>query len=338
MTARPDDTSDDRWPRRVTLPGARTLSIRPVRPSDTAGLVALYAGLKEDDTYLRFFSGHAPPEDFVEEMTHVAERGGLGLIALMEEGDGASRIVGEAAYDLLPNGDAELGITVAETARGWLGPYLLDALVTEAAARGVPNLEADVLVGNRRMLTMLRARGFAVMDHDPAIVRVAIGTTQHVATWPGAHDRPRLLVEVPGGRWHTQEAARAAGFQVLACPGPLLGWSHCPAVRGEPCPLAAGADVIVDAVPHEPGRSLLEAHRRIHPSVPVCVELPSGESDLDAAVPKIPHGTSDAVVVGILERLAKDAPVRGRPQRNDTRQLVDGPPDGSGARGGSDVP
>jgi len=307
MTAPPDDTSGDRWPRRVTLPGARTLSIRPVRPSDTAGLVALYAGLKDDDTYLRFFSGHAPPEDFVEKMTHVAERGGFGLITLMEEGNGTSQIVGEATYDLLPNGDAELGITVAETARGWLGPYLLDALVTEAAARGVPNLEADVLVGNRRMLTMLRARGFAVIDHDPAIVRVAIGTTQHVPTWPGTHDRPRLLVEVPGGRWHTEEAARAAGFQVLACPGPLLGWSHCPALRGEPCPLAAGADVIVDAVPEEAGRSLREAHRRVHPSVPLCVQLPPGESDRDASDSTFPRDASDTVVIGILERLSKDA-------------------------------
>ena len=186
---------------------------------------------------MRFFSGHAPPEDFVEKMTHVAERGGFGLIAVMEEEDGTSRIVGEATYDLLPNGDAELGITVAEKARGWLGPYLLDALVAAAAARGVPNLEADVLVTNRRMLTMLRAWGFAVVEHDPAIVRVAIGTTRRAPSWPGTDERPRLLVEVPGGRWHAEEAARAAGFQVLACPGPMLGWSHCPALRGEPCPL-----------------------------------------------------------------------------------------------------
>jgi hypothetical protein len=91
-------------------------------------------------------------------MTNVTERGGFGLIAMMEGPDNTSRIVGEATYELLPDGDGELGITVAEDARGWLGPYLLDALVEAAAARGVPNLEADVLVANRRMLTMLRAR------------------------------------------------------------------------------------------------------------------------------------------------------------------------------------
>jgi RimJ/RimL family protein N-acetyltransferase len=284
-----------------------------MRGSDAEGLIALYAGLNTDDQYRRFFSGHPPPESFVRKMTNATERGGFGLIAVIEGPDGTSRIVGEATYELLPDGDGELGITVAEDARGWLGPYLLDALVEAAAARGVPNLEADVLVANRRMLTMLRARGYAVVDHDqqPAVVRVAIGTTQRMPTWPGTHERPRLLVEVPGGRWHAEGAARAAGFQVLACPGPLLGWSHCPALHGEPCPLAAGADLIVDAVPHETGRSLLDAHRRVHPSVPICVELPSGESDLDATASEIPRGTSDTVVIGILERLAKKAPAGG---------------------------
>ncbi|MGA2473476.1 MAG: GNAT family N-acetyltransferase [Acidimicrobiales bacterium] len=318
------------------------MSIRPMRGSDAEGLIALYAGLNTDDQYRRFFSGHPPPESFVRKMTNATERGGFGLIAVIEGPDSMSRIVGEATYELLPDGDGELGITVAEDARGWLGPYLLDALVEAAAARGVPNLEADVLVANRRMLTMLRARGYAVVDHDeqPAVVRVAIGTTQRVPTWPGNHERPRLLVEVPGGRWHAEEAARAAGFQVLACPGPLLGWSHCPALRGEPCPLAAGADLIVDAVPHETGRSLLDAHRRVHPSVPICVELPSGESDLDANASKIPRGTSDTVVIGILERLAKKAPapVRESPQRQNVRQSLDGPPDGPGAPAGGEIP
>ena len=46
--------------RRVPLPAARTLLIRPVRTSDAEGLIALYAGLNEDDIYRRFFSGHAP--------------------------------------------------------------------------------------------------------------------------------------------------------------------------------------------------------------------------------------------------------------------------------------
>jgi hypothetical protein len=309
-----------------------------MRGSDVDGLIALYAGLSVDDQYRRFFSGHPPPDSFVQKMTNVTERGGFGLVAVIEGSNNTSRIVGEATYELLPNGDGELGITIAEDARGWLGPYLLDALVEAAAARDVPNLEADVLVTNRRMLTMLRERGYAVVNHDeqPAVVRVAIGATQRIPTWPTTHDRPRLLVEVPGGRWHAEEAARAAGFQVLACPGPLLGWSHCPALRGEACPLASGADVIVDAVPDKAGRSLLDAHRRIHSSVPICVELPASENDPDPSVEKISRGASDTVIVGILERLAKDT-AAGGPQGKDAWQSLNGPPDSTGARRGREV-
>jgi hypothetical protein len=66
----------------VVLPEARTLSIRPMRASDAEGLIALYAGLDEDDLYRRFFSGHPPPESFVQKMTKVTERGGFGLTAV----------------------------------------------------------------------------------------------------------------------------------------------------------------------------------------------------------------------------------------------------------------
>jgi len=275
--------------------------------SDSGGLVALYAGLNEDDLYRRFFTTHAPPEAFVAKMTETAQHGGMGLVAVIEAPDGSERIVAESTYSLLPDGDAELGITVAEDTRGWLGPYLLDALVEEAAAAGIHNLHADVLVTNRRMLAMLGARGLAFIDHEdqPATVRVVIGTTTRMPSWPGAHDRPRLLVEIPGGRWHAEAAARTAGFQVLTCPGPTNQWSRCPALRGEPCPLAADADVIVDAQPGEPGQSLLEAHRRLHPSVPVCVELPTDASDLDSDVAAIVHGTDDRVVLGLIQRIAK---------------------------------
>jgi 3-polyprenyl-4-hydroxybenzoate decarboxylase len=75
----------------------------------------------------------------------------------------------------------------------------------------------------------------------------------------------------------------------------------------------AGADLIVDAIPDEPGRSLLEAHRRMHPSVPICVELPTDAGDLAASAAQIPKGSSDAVVVGILQRLAKAVPTDAAP-------------------------
>lgn len=328
--AGPTTTPSPTLPRHLALPGGRTLTIRAVEPGDAAGLASLYAGLAETDVYRRFFSGHPPPGSFIDDMTQVAGRGGVGLVAVLSGAQaapgepgagadgaaapvvgGADRIVAEASYEPLADGAGELGITVAEGARGWLGPYLLDVLVTEAAARGVPQLRADVLVDNRRMLAVLRGRGYAVLAHDdrPAVLRVAISTAGRVPQWPGPHDRARVLVEVPGGHWHAEEAARAAGFAVVACPGPRRGWAHCPAVTGEPCPLVAGADLVVDAVPGDTGRSLLAHHCRVHPTVPVCIDLPGEPAPPSATtgVPSLPRAT-DVVVVGLLQRLVAMVP------------------------------
>jgi hypothetical protein len=307
--------ADDQWVsttgrhdlRRVELPRSRALAIRPLTAADAPGLMALYTSLNEDDLYRRFFSGHIPPETLVERMARVEERGGVGLAAVLEGPDGSRRIVGEASSNPLPTGNGELGITVAPDTRGWLGPYLLDALVEEAARRGVANIEADVLVSNRRMLSLLRHRGYAVMDESgrPVILRVRISTTGRIAGWSGVHDRPRILVEAPGGHWRRGQSVRDAGFEVLVCPGPLRGWSDCPALHGEPCPLAVRADAIVDAVPGEPGSALLAAHRHLHPTVPVCVELTGGAEPM-GGVPTIRSGADDTLVVELLQRLASD--------------------------------
>ena len=61
------------------------------------------------------------------------------------------RIVAEADYFLLDNGNGELAVTVAADWRGWLGPYLLDALIEAAAARGVANLRQSDLVSRQQL-------------------------------------------------------------------------------------------------------------------------------------------------------------------------------------------
>ena len=297
----------------MALPDGRTLDLRPVTPADVDGLAALYADLTIDDLYRRFFSVYHPDRRFFERVASAAERGGFGLVAIASGpghgGDApAERIVAEAGYELLPDGDGELAIAVADGWRGWLGPYLLDALIEAAGARGVPNLEADVLVTNAAMLSLVRGRGYATMANDDwATVRVVIGTAGRVPSWPGSHERPRILVEVPGARWHAGVAGDAAGLQVLACPGPLGSRTRCPALAGEPCPLAAGADAIVvsHATDDERWDALVAAHRRVHPGVPVCVELPRGADAAcgDASVPRVPAG-SDAAVLAFVERLA----------------------------------
>lgn len=299
--------------RTITLPRGDTLVIRAVTPGDVGGLKALYAGLDQRDTYRRFFSVFRPRDAFFERMAAPEEHGGFGLVAAViadaAAGGGArDRIVAEAGYTLLPDGDGELAITVAAAWRGWLGPYLLDALLTAAAARGVANLQADVLVTNGPMLALIRSRGYATVDHpDGTLVRVTIGAAARTPGWPAVRDRPRVLVEAPGGRWHAEAGARAAGLQVIVCPGPGAGRPRCPALAGHACPLATGADVVVVSHPLHDDRwvALPEAHREVHAGVPVCMEVGPADA-VPAGEQAVPRGDV-AAVVAFVERFALGA-------------------------------
>jgi hypothetical protein len=66
--------------------------------------------------------------------------------------------VAAASYSPMSDGRAELAVTVAADWRGWLGPYLVDALVAAAQQRGISTLEAEVLLENRPMRSVLRRR------------------------------------------------------------------------------------------------------------------------------------------------------------------------------------
>lgn len=290
--------------RRTRLPGGGELVVRPVRPDDVDGLVALCESLSDDDRYRRFFSGYHPDRAFFERAASVVDRGGYGLVAVVP-GPDRERLVGEASYELLPDGDGELAMTVAPDWRGWLGPYLLDALVEAAAERGVPNLEADVLATNRAMLSLLRSRGYARLPSDDWVaLRLIIGTSGPTPVWPpgdragereGGGRRPRVLVEAIGGQWHAAHEAAAAGLEVITCSGPKGARPRCPALAGRPCPLAAGADAIVmsHAPDSEAWRTVAESHAHLHPGVPVCVELRPGQEVPPEARPVAVPATPD---------------------------------------------
>ncbi len=183
-------------------------------------------------------------------------------------------VAGEAGYAIRPDGDGDLAVTVAAPWRGWLGPYLLDVVVRHAAAVGMTNLQADVLLENGPMLSLLRRRDPVAMGHDEGAVRLSIGTSGPVASWPARERRPRVLVEVPGRRWAGEYAADSAGLATAMCAGPAgRKRSGCPVLEGGSCPLADDADAIVVLLDPDDERTqqLIDAHRRNHPGTPVLV-------------------------------------------------------------------
>jgi hypothetical protein len=182
LSMAPDRAAD----RDVPVQNGRNILVRHVRGTDAVGLMTLYDSLDPDDRYRRFFNSYHPALDFFTDMATVGERGGARLVAVCCGPDPADdRIVGEAGYVVLPNGDGELGTVMAPQWRASLGPHLLDALMETAAAAGIPNLEADVLAVDGSMLEMLRRRGSVVMDHlGGRVVRLLIRTS---------------------GRWHAED-------------------------------------------------------------------------------------------------------------------------------------
>lgn len=275
-------------PRRVArLVGGLTLVVRQATADDVDAIAALYDKLTLDDLYRRFFCCSHPPRTLIERWAAMVGRSGMMLVAEVQDPEGSPGvIVAEATWSALPDGSGEFALTVARNWRGWLGPYLLDTLVEAAAEQGVPNLQADVLVDNRQMLAVVRARGYVVLDYsDWSIVRVMIATGPGVPSWPAGDPRPRVLVEVPGARWHAAAVAANAGLRVIGCQGPSgtpEGW--CPALRGEPCPLVDGAHVVVNSLPagDERTAAVLAAHRARN--IAVLTDLPRQAAAVDAVL------------------------------------------------------
>lgn len=278
-------------PRRVAkIAGGQTLIVRQATADDVDAVAGLYEALTIDDRYRRFFGVSPPPRTLIQRWAAMDGSTGMMLVAEVQEPDrGPGVIVAEATWSALPDG-GEFALTVARNWRGWLGPYLLDRLVETAAGQGVPNLQADVLVDNRQMLAVVRARGYVVVDHsDWSTVRVMIATGRGVPAWPAGDPRPRVLVEVPSGRWHAAAVAADAGLRVIGCPGPARtpkGW--CPALRGEPCPLADGAHVVVNALRADDERTaaVIAAHR--DHGITVLTDLPGqAAAAVDAVLGKL---------------------------------------------------
>lgn len=263
----------------IELTRGGLLRLRHTRPDDVAGLRALYGRLTLRDLRRRFFTAGRPSEEFLEYWTSLEDDGGCGLIAEIAEGErnprvtegGQSEVVAEAGYARLADqGSAgELGITVAPNSRGWLGPWLLDRLLAHAHKRGIENLQAHVLVDNQTMMGLAAKRGYAVLGHlDWGTVRITMATDGSVPSWPGSHERPRVLIETNHSRWPGEDALTEAGFDIALCGEWCRAGRACPIFDSEPCPLLAGADAVVIDLPDvERIHDLLQREEVIHPGL-----------------------------------------------------------------------
>ncbi len=152
--------------------GEQPLVLRPIRPQDADGLVALVASSLAEDVRLRFGGGFSrlPPLwaarlsqiDYDREMALVAEHPDgalLGVARLASDPDGAS-----AEFALLVRSDMQ---------DQGLGRTLLSALLDHARARKIGSVWGAVAASNHAMLDMAKAFGFTSQrTEDPTQLRV----------------------------------------------------------------------------------------------------------------------------------------------------------------------
>jgi len=156
-----------------------TPQIRPVSAADAGRLVELNARCSERAQYFRF---HAPKPRLraveADYLAGVDGRGGIALAATVVE-DGEERIVADARFDLVGDGDAEAALLIRDDFAGrGLGTVLLDRLLDLAAGLGVRRLLLDILPDNTAMLALARRVGAEPVAFDGRSVLYAVSTAR----------------------------------------------------------------------------------------------------------------------------------------------------------------
>jgi GNAT superfamily N-acetyltransferase len=163
----------DRHRDEVALPGGTTLLVRPIRPADSAALVAMHSRLSADTIYRRYFGArpHLAPAD-VDRFTRVDGRSRFALVGLYH-----GALVAVARYEGRPDSSsAELAVIVDDVLQHQgVGRLMLGRLADVATEAGMRHLVADVLAGNAAMLGLLRTLGLPLRtQRDSGTVTVTL--------------------------------------------------------------------------------------------------------------------------------------------------------------------
>jgi GNAT superfamily N-acetyltransferase len=146
----------------VTLADGVTVLVRPVRAEDAGAISALFQGLSERSTWLRFFTLCPSLGRVVGWATEVDNDHRLGVVAVAAD---SGQLIAHAGLerDHRQPDRAEFAVVVADRYQGCgLGRILLGRLVEAARHVGIGWLTAEVLAENQRMLNLLRHAPYPV--------------------------------------------------------------------------------------------------------------------------------------------------------------------------------
>ena len=149
------------------------LTLRPIRPTDTAKLIEMIDRCTPEDRRLRFCSGmqHLNPA-LARQLCQIDYDRHMALLLETAAGDilGVGRLVTD------PEGEsAEFALIVrSDRQEQGLGRMLLQAVLDYGRARGLAQVWGDVAAENPRMLEMSRAFGFTASRGEADLGRLRV--------------------------------------------------------------------------------------------------------------------------------------------------------------------
>jgi GNAT superfamily N-acetyltransferase len=166
------------------LRDGREVEIRALRPADLAGLREAATRMSPQTLYRRFF---APKRSFTEKeidfylnvdfVSHVA------LVAVLEE-SGRPQIVGGGRYIVSEPGRAEVAFAVDDPHQGLgIATRLMRHLVLIARAKGIGQLNAEVLAENGPMLKVFERSGLrATTRREAGVMHITLDLSREAIT------------------------------------------------------------------------------------------------------------------------------------------------------------
>ncbi|MEO8107826.1 MAG: GNAT family N-acetyltransferase [Actinomycetes bacterium] len=175
------------WEADVVLRDGGTCHLRPIRPDDAAGLVALHGRLSPQTVYFRFFAPYPRLSDRdVERFTSVDYRDRVALAATI--GDA---IIGVVRYDRVAPQEAEVAFVIEDEQQGrGLGTIFLEHIAQAARECGVRRFVAEVLPENARMLEIFEHAGYvAEASRDEGFIALSFDITPTASSLAVTHAR-----------------------------------------------------------------------------------------------------------------------------------------------------
>jgi len=141
----------------VVLADGTVAQVRPIRPDDAPGMVALHSRFSDRTRYLRYFSPYPRiPERDLRRFVNVDHRDREALVA-----ETSGQLVAVGRYDRITPDEAEVAFVVEDAYQGrGIGSVLLEHLAAAAAEEGISRFTAEVLPQNATMQRVFADAGY----------------------------------------------------------------------------------------------------------------------------------------------------------------------------------